>query len=67
MNEVIQWLKENTEFDSVNNRYFDEGGYCDSTVFEIEGDIINRIYSSEYGDYEHDEMTVEQFVQEYMS
>ena len=67
MNEVIQWLKANTEFDPTNNTYYDRGGYCDSTVFEIEGDIITRVYSNEYGDYNYDEMTIEQFIQEYVN
>jgi hypothetical protein len=66
IDQVIQWLSVNAEFDAEENAYYSEGGYCDSTRFKVIGDKINVYWSDEYGqDSDHD-LTIDEFKQEYM-
>lgn len=66
MESVVQWLEANAEFDSEQNAYYDEGGYCDSTRFQIIGDKINVYWSDEYGQDSDRDLTIDEFKQEYM-
>ena len=66
MNIVIEWLQANAEFYPEDNVYAIDGGYCDSEVFTISDDKIRIDYSDEYGGMSDRELTVEEFIEEYI-